>query len=237
MKKLFIFFIFWGLSNTANCQFFFRKDSGDLKSKLQVEVGGYYGVHHIKPITSGFRYLVNNGYDVGTSASLIANLTNSLSLSIGFRNIEQTATIGIGNEAFNESFHLSLLGNQKLAILYYNLRVRKKEIATIGIGIGKQKGTYYTSHAYYDNVYGPRGTVFGEQFINGQTFSYNNLLFSIKRNFKIFNGLGLCPVFELDFKTNELIKKNSANLPSGGQVFYSHFGLFSTRIGLYFLIF
>lgn len=240
MKKHWIsllIIMFWLGNNALQAQIFFRKDSANLKSMLQIGLGGFYGVHHIKPITPGFRYLVNNGYDKGTSASLIANLTPSLSLGIEYRNLEQTAAISISNEAFNESFHLSLLGNQKLAILYYNLTVRKKEVVTIGIGIGKQKGTYYTSHAYYDNVYGPRGPVFGEQFINGQTFNYNNILISIKRNFKLFNSLGLCPVFELDFKTNELVKNNSANLPSGGQWYYSNFKLFSSRLGIQFIIF
>jgi hypothetical protein len=240
MKKHWIslLFVMFGLVNNAlQAQIFFRKDSANLKSMIQIGLGGFYGVHHIKPITPGFTYLVNNGYDVGTSASLIANLTPSLSLGIELRNLEQTAAISISNEVFIESFYLSLLGNQKLAILNYNLSINKKEFFTIGIGIGKQKGTYYASHDNFEILSGRFGTASGAQFIDSKTFSYNNLLFSIKRNFKLINGLSLCPVFELDFKTNEMIKKNGVILPSGGQSYYSAFRLFSSRLGIQFIIF
>lgn len=69
MKKVLLLALFFCHFHLLSAQIFFKQDSAHKKSIFQIELGGYYGIQHIKPITPGFTYDVNDGMDKGVMAN------------------------------------------------------------------------------------------------------------------------------------------------------------------------
>lgn len=232
MKKALLLALFFCHFNLLSAQIFFKQDSANKKSIFQIELGGYYGVHYIKPITPGFTYEVENGTDVGVMANVITNVTPTLSIGLSFRSVTQTAMIGIANEAFKESFFLIMPGYQKIVSLNYQLSSHKKEILTFGVGIGKLKGTYYTSHGLYDNILGGPQTSQGDRLINNMPFEFKMIKLEFKKRLIISDNISITPFFETEFFTSPLVKFNYSNIQGVYTQYFSEFKLTNTRVGL-----
>ncbi|MCE2741947.1 MAG: hypothetical protein LW669_10745 [Sphingobacteriales bacterium] len=116
LVKIIFCYIFCNIIDhtAATAQIFHPKDSVRKQRVIQLGVGVYNGINHITPITPNFRYFTNDGYDKGILISLRVNLTKHFVLDANYRISEQTCMIGMQNEAFYKSFHLT--GNSLILI-------------------------------------------------------------------------------------------------------------------------
>jgi hypothetical protein len=236
MKKALLLALFFCHFNLLSAQIFFKQDSANKKSIFQIELGGYYGVHHIKPITPGFTYTVNDGYDIGVMANVIANITPHWSLGLGVRNSNQSAMIGMKNDVFIESFHLNMKSNQVMVMAGYHIEINKKEIFNLIIGLSKQDGLYLVSNSYYFQYIGRNATITGDQFIHEKEFRYYTANVKLNKELTLASKTYLIPFFEIQFYNTPLVKKNGVNLGPEGISYINEFRQINSRIGISLLL-
>lgn len=231
LNKTILFLLFLILSFRPSAQVFSKKDSINIKSILQFELGGFYGVHHVKPITDDFQYATQNGIDKGVMANIMVNLTPRWSAGIGIRNSKQTAMIGMRNIAFYESFHLTMKSNEIWVLLKHEVQIKDKKLLDLHLNFGKRNGIYIVDNPSYEQFVGSMGTRQGESFINMQDFEFYHLGLGVSKCYYISNKLQLKLFWEGICYNQPMVKQNAVYAPNHIS-FLNEFNLFDNRLGV-----
>ena len=236
-SKLFTL-VFLVMANVGvnNAQIFHKKDSVRTKSIFQAELGAFLGIYEIKPATTaGYIYFNSDGYDRGYVLNFITNITKQVSFSIGLRKSEQTCMIGIANDAFLDSFHLTIESEQYPFALNYHVNRKQKNLFSIMVGGSFRKCKYKTSNGQYRQYIGTMGTNSGDQLINEKTIEYTNFLFGISKSISLCKKIQLKPFIEYEIYSQPLIKENYFKYSNEWKEYYTSFKQSNYRIGLSFV--
>ncbi|MBC7383820.1 MAG: hypothetical protein H7296_12645 [Bacteroidia bacterium] len=225
------FFLIFIKIGITHAQIIHTKDSVRLKSIVQVEFGGYLGIQKISPISSGFIYTNNDGYDKGLILNLITNISTRFSLSMGYRKSQQSCMIGIRNDAFLETFHLTINSNQLPLILMYNFKSKQSNYFSLLTGTAFRKVNYVTSNGYYYQFVGTTGTTSGESFINGYELEYFNWIFGISNTLKVTKKFHLKTFIEMEIYNQPLLKKNHLRISNMPTEYNTKFNQSNYRLG------
>jgi hypothetical protein len=241
LVKIIFCYIFCNIINhtAATAQIFHPKDSVRKQRVIQAGVGVYNGINHITPITPNFRYFTNDGYDKGILISLRANLTKHFVLDANYRISEQTCMIGMQNEAFYKSFHLTGNSLNIPLILRYNILKNQQHILTLLMGVAYQKTIYSTSNPVYELLQANGNTTrSGIEFIDGANINYWNYTMGISKEIYLSQNRQFSVFTEVSFFNNPIVKKNAVNNLNQNKMnlYFTEFKQWNSRIGISFLL-
>jgi hypothetical protein len=225
--------------DVTTAQIFHPKDSVRKQRVMQVGVGVYYGINHITPITPNFRYFTNDGYDKGILMGLRVNLTKHFVLDANYRISQQTCMIGMQNEAFYESFHLTGNSLNIPLILRYNILKNQQNILTLLMGIAYQKTRYSASNPVYDLVPGYLSTTrSGVEFIDGSNTNYWNYTIGISKEIYLSQNTQFSVFTEVSLFNNPIVKENGVRKNNQNVIdkYFTEFKQWNSRIGISFLL-
>ena len=239
VKITLCYFLFNIINPTAaTAQLFHPKDSVRKQRVIQAGVGVYNGINHITPITPNFRYFTNDGYDKGILISLRVNLTKHFVLDANYRISEQTCMIGMQNEAFYKSFHLTGNSLNIPLILRYNILKNQQHLLTLLMGVAYQKTFYSTSNPAYDISPGYRSTTSGGDELNGTNYKYFNYTMGISKEIYLSHNTQFSIFTEVSFFNKPIGIENSVhNLNQNRMnIYFTEFKQWNSRIGISFLL-
>ena len=240
LKKVILYFILCYFINIGKttAQIFLPKDSLRKHGVIQVGLGVYYGLNHIKPVSPNFTYNTNDGYDKGALISLRVNLTKHFDIEANYRISQQTCMIGMQNEAFYESFHLTGNTINIPLSLRYNIFRKQQQMLTLLMGIGYQKTKYSTSNAAFDIAPGyGLTTTRGDGFINEANFKYLNYTVGVSKEIYLLHNIQFNIFSEVTFFNNPIVKENGVYNFNQNTInkYYTEFKQWNSRIGIILL--
>ena len=221
--------------NTCLAQLFHPKDSVRKQRIVQVGLGGYMGVNHVKPINQIMRYQIANGYDKGLLADLKVNITNYLSVKSGLRMSEQTAMLGYGNNTFFESFHLTMNRQTVPMLISFKANHAGINLFDVELGIAYNNISFRSTN---NNTYWLLTYYFGSQYTGGYWINYQNVsalsyILNINKEYKIKKSLFIQFFSELDILSKTLDIQDAYRMPDLSIIQnQTPFMLYSIRLGV-----
>jgi riboflavin transporter FmnP len=181
---------------TAQAQLFHPKDSVRKQSILQLGMGGFLGINVLNPISEGFIYEIQNGYNQGILLQAYLNITPKFYLSSGYRWSQQTAVLGHRNNFFNESFVLKAERNAFPIILGYRI---SKYTFDVYFGATYNICNYTVTNVSYLNPLYKRVAKTGYEKYNNYSEILYTYLLGIKKNLITTKYVSVTSFLETDF--------------------------------------